>query len=103
MSYSLTGHLNQRTPDFVAEVMSQWLDDEEIYSFIKTIKDWREKIALADIKLPKFAPYSTGWSVDKVSLILVPLVSSAGVVVSKIPSPGTYIYINIIPADIIFI
>lgn len=89
MNSSLTGHLNHRTPVFVAEVMSQWLDDEEINSFIQTIKDWQEKITPADIRLPKFAPFSTGWSVDKVSLVLVPLVSSAGVVVSKISEPLT--------------
>jgi pyrimidine-nucleoside phosphorylase len=87
MSSSLKGHLNHHRPPFVTEVMSQWLDDEEIYSFIKTIKDWQEKISLPDIRLPKFAPYSTGWSVDKASLVLVPLVSSAGVVVSKISEP----------------
>ena len=87
MSSSLTGHLNHQATAFVTEVMSKWLDDEEINSFIKTIKDWQEKIALPDIRLPKFAPYSTGWSVDKVSLVLVPLVSSAGVVVSKISEP----------------
>jgi pyrimidine-nucleoside phosphorylase len=87
MSSSLKGHLNHHRPPFVTEVMSQWLDDEEIYSFIKIIKDWQEKISLPDIRLPKFAPYSTGWSVDKASLVLVPLVSSAGVVVSKISEP----------------
>ena len=87
MSSSLAGHLNHHTTALIAEVMSKWLDDEEINSFIKTIKDWQEKIALPDIRLPKFAPYSTGWSVDKVSLVLVPLVSSAGVVVSKISEP----------------
>jgi len=67
--------------------MSQWLDNEEIHSFIKTIKDWQEKVALHDIRLPKFALCSTGWSVDKVSLVLVPLVSSTSVVVSKISEP----------------
>ena len=44
MSSSLKGHLNHQTTAFVAEVMSKWLDDEEINSFIKTIKDWQEKI-----------------------------------------------------------
>jgi pyrimidine-nucleoside phosphorylase len=87
MSSSLPGHLNHRLPEYVAEVMSQWLDGEEILPFIKTIKDWQEKVALSDIRLPKFAQYSTGWSVDKVSLVLVPLVSSAGVVVSNISEP----------------
>jgi thymidine phosphorylase len=91
MSSSLTGHLNHQTTAFVAEVMSQWLDDEEIYSFIKTIKDWQEKITPGDKGLPKFAPFSTGCSVDKVSLVLVPLVSSAGVVVSKISKPPCFI------------
>ncbi|NIO48233.1 MAG: hypothetical protein GTN73_02165 [Candidatus Aminicenantes bacterium] len=83
------GHLNHQTTAFITEVMSQRLDDEEINSFIKTIKNWREKIIPADKKLPKFAPFSTGWSIDKVSLVLVPLVSSAGVVVSKIAEPLT--------------
>jgi pyrimidine-nucleoside phosphorylase len=87
MSFPLKGHLNHHLPASVAEIMSPWLDDEEIYSFQKTIKDWHEKIALSEIKLPKFAPYSTGWPVDKVSLVLVPLVSSAGVVISKISEP----------------
>jgi pyrimidine-nucleoside phosphorylase len=87
MSSSLPGHLNHRLPEYVAEVMSQWLDGEEILPFIKTIKDWQEKVALPDIRLPKFAQYSTGWSVDKVSLVLVPLVSSTGVVVSNISEP----------------
>jgi len=84
MSSSLKGHLNHQTPAFVKEVMYQRLDDDEINSFIKATKDWQEKITPAGIKLPKFAPFSTGWSIDKVSLLLVPLVSSAGVVVSKI-------------------
>jgi len=87
MSSSLTGHVNHRILEYVAEVMSQWLDDEEINSFIKTIKDWQKKVAPPDIRLPKIALYSTGWSVDKVSLVLVPLVSSTGVVVSKISEP----------------
>jgi len=87
MSSSLTGHLNHHLPEYVAEVMSRWLDDEEILPFIKIIKDWQEEVALPDIRLPKFALYSTGRSVDKVSLVLVPLVSSTGVVVSKISEP----------------
>ena len=91
MSSSLKGHFNHQTTGFIAEVMSQWLDDEEINSFIKTIKNWQEEIALPDIRLPKFAPYSTGWSIDKVSLVLVPLVSSAGVVVSKISEPFAFL------------
>jgi len=89
MSSSLTGRLNHQATAFAAEVMSQWLDDEEIYSFIRTIKDWQEKINPSDLRLPKFAPFSTGWSVDKVSLVLVPVVSSAGVVVSNIFEPFT--------------
>jgi len=89
MSSSLTGHLNHQATAFVAEVMSKRLDDEEINSFIKTIKDWQEKITPADKRLPKFAPFSTGWSIDKVSLVLVPLISSAGVFVSKISEPLT--------------
>lgn len=89
MNSSLTGHLSHQTTAFIAELMSQWLDDEEIYSFIKTIKDWHEKITPAGKGLPKFAPFCTGCSFDKVSLVLVPLVSSAGVVVSKISEPLT--------------
>jgi pyrimidine-nucleoside phosphorylase len=87
MSSSLMGHLNHRRQEHVAEVMSQWLDDEEILPFIKTVKEWQEEVALPDKRLPKFASYSTGVSVDKVSLVLVPLVSSAGVVVSNISEP----------------
>jgi pyrimidine-nucleoside phosphorylase len=91
MSSSLPGHLNHRLPEYVTEVMSQWLDGEEILPFIKTIKDWQEKVALPDIRLPKFALYSTGWSVDKVSLVLVPLVSSTGVVLSNISEPLSFL------------
>ncbi len=87
MSSSLLGKLNHRISDNVAQVMSQWLDDQEILSFIKTIKDWQKKVALSSIRLPNFAAYSTEWSVDKVSLVLVPLVASTGVVVSKISEP----------------
>jgi pyrimidine-nucleoside phosphorylase len=86
MSFSLKGHLDHLSAS-VAEVMSPWLDDEEIYSFQKNIKDWHKKIGLSEITLPKFAPYSTGWPVDKVVLVLVALVSSAGVAVSKIIEP----------------
>jgi hypothetical protein len=34
MNSSLTEHLNHHTTAFVAEVMSKWLDDEEINPFI---------------------------------------------------------------------
>ncbi|NIM58743.1 MAG: hypothetical protein GTO16_07335 [Candidatus Aminicenantes bacterium] len=87
MSSSLTGRLNHQATAFVKEVLSQWLDDEEIYSLTKTIKDWQETINPAHTRLPRFAPFSTGSSVDKVSLVLVPVVSSAGIVVSKISEP----------------
>lgn len=89
MYSSLAGHLDHRTSAFVTELLSRWLDDEERYSFIKNIKEWREKIASSDIKWPNFAPYSIGCSIDKVSLVLVPLVASAGVVVSKISESPT--------------
>jgi pyrimidine-nucleoside phosphorylase len=89
MSSSLTGHLNHQITAFVAEVMSKCLDEKEINSFIKIITDWHEKITPADKGLPKFAPFSTGCSIDKVCLVLVPLVSSAGVVISKISEPLT--------------
>jgi pyrimidine-nucleoside phosphorylase len=86
MSFSLKGQLDHLSAS-VAEVISPWLDDEEIYLFQKNIKNWHKKIALSEIALPKFAPYSTGWPVDKVSLILVALLSCADVVVPKIFEP----------------
>ena len=87
MSSSLLGTINHQIRAFVAEVMSKRLNDDEINSFIKTTKDWQEKIIPAGIRLPKFTPFSIGWSNLKVSLVLMPLVASAGVVVSKISEP----------------
>jgi thymidine phosphorylase len=83
------GYLNHRTRAFAAEVMSQRLDDGEINSFLETTKDWQGKITPAGIRLPKFAPFSIGWPNFKVSLVLMPLVASAGVVISKIFEPLT--------------
>jgi len=89
MSSPPSGTINQRTRAFVAEVMSQRLDDDEINSFIEATKDWQEKITPAGIRLPKFTSFSIGWPNLKVSLVLMPLVASAGVVVSKIFEPFT--------------
>ncbi len=89
MSSSPKGYLNHRTRAFVAEVMSQRLGNDEINSFIEAVKDWQEKITPAGVRLPKFATFSIGSSNFKAALVLMPLVASAGVVISKIFKPFT--------------
>lgn len=64
------------------------MNDEEIVSFTKEMAFSGEVLDLSKVKGVKVDKHSTGGVGDKVSLVLGPLVSSAGVIFSKLSGRG---------------
>jgi len=64
------------------------LDDEETFWLTEQIVNSGEKLDLSDIDGIKVDKHSSGGVGDKVSLAIVPLLASTGLVVSKISGRG---------------
>lgn len=93
LSGFLTGYLKGEIPDyqmsaFLMAVFFNGMGREEILSMTEIMIDSGKRIELSDIPAPRIDKHSTGGVGDKVSLILVPLVASAGVIVPMVSGRG---------------
>lgn len=69
---------------FLEDEMKPGLMKGEKSSFIRFLRDWQKKVALYGIQSPKIVSYSIGPLSGKISLILVPLLASEGLIVPQI-------------------
>ncbi len=69
---------------FFEDDMKPGLMKGERSSFIRFFRDWQKKVALHGIQSPKIVSYSIGPLSEKISLILVPLLASEGLIVPQI-------------------
>lgn len=64
------------------------MTEDEIIAFAKAMADSGEKIDLSDIEKPVIDKHSTGGVGDKITLMLMPIISSLGIPIAKISSRG---------------
>ncbi len=89
----LSGYLKEKIPDyqvsaFLMAVLLKGLNSEETSYLTEIMLNSGAILDLSNIKGPKVDKHSTGGVGDKVSLILTPLVASAGVVVPMMSGRG---------------
>ncbi|WP_018963117.1 thymidine phosphorylase [Coprothermobacter platensis] len=89
----LSNYLSGKVADYQvsAWLMASFLkglDDEETYWLTDEIVESGEKLDLSDVDGIKVDKHSSGGVGDKISLALVPLLASAGLVVSKMSGRG---------------
>jgi pyrimidine-nucleoside phosphorylase len=87
-SYLNSGIADYQVSAWLMAAFIRGLDDEETYWLTDEIVESGEKLDLSDIDGIKVDKHSSGGVGDKVSLALVPLLSSAGLVVSKMSGRG---------------
>ena len=83
------GKINDKTmSDFVWEIYYKSLSDKEIGYLTDVMIKSGEVLDLSDIKMPIVDKHSTGGVGDKITLIVSPIVASAGVCVPKMSGRG---------------
>ncbi|MBI4686172.1 MAG: thymidine phosphorylase [Nitrospirae bacterium] len=93
LSAFLTAYLKNEIPDyqisaFLMAVFFKGMTKEETVSLTEVMLDAGSRIDLSDIQGHKIDKHSTGGVGDKVSLILVPLMASAGIIVPMMSGRG---------------
>lgn len=91
--YLINSYTSGEIPDyqmaaFLMSVYFQEMSQEELYNFTNAMLNSGEKIDTSTIPGIKIDKHSTGGVGDKVSIILAPLVASAGVIVPMISGRG---------------
>jgi pyrimidine-nucleoside phosphorylase len=88
IEFMVGGYVKGEIPDyqmaaFLMAVYFRHLDEEETYYFTETMMRSGEVLDLSEIPGPKVDKHSTGGVGDKTTLVVAPLVASAGVPVAK--------------------
>ncbi|MEK6692793.1 MAG: thymidine phosphorylase [Nitrospirota bacterium] len=93
IKFIIEGYLNGRIPDYqisslLMAIYFRGMNPEETASLTRIMMTSGQVLNLSDIPGKKIDKHSTGGVGDKVSLILAPLVASAGVIVPMISGRG---------------
>lgn len=93
LEYFIKGFLSENITDyqmsaFLMAVYFNGMNDEETFNLTEIMLNSGVTIDLSDIKFPKVDKHSTGGVGDKTSLILAPLIASAGIAVPMISGRG---------------
>lgn len=93
LEFLLKGYLNGKIPDyqlsaFLMSVFFRGMDEEETKNLTEIMLHSGRILDLSDIKGKKIDKHSTGGVGDKVSIILTPLMASAGLIVPMMTGRG---------------
>jgi pyrimidine-nucleoside phosphorylase len=93
INFLVIGYSNGKIPDYqisawLMAILLQGLNNKETHAFTKAILDSGEAVDLSSIKNIKIDKHSTGGVGDKVSIILAPIVSAAGITLPMISGRG---------------
>lgn len=84
MIYSFKAMPSPRLIPLFERLMKPESEKNKKSSLVKFFRDWEQKVALHETPSPKIITYSIGPLSGKISLILVPLLASEGIVVPQI-------------------